>query len=67
MSRRSKNEFFESIYERYHGAASTLKSRLLDELCRACGYNRKYAIRKLNQPRSRAKARRSNRTPRAVT
>lgn len=48
MSRRSKNEYFESIYARYRGAAPITKSQLLDELCRACGYNRKYAIRKLN-------------------
>lgn len=50
MSRRSKNEYFESIYLRYRGATPIAKSQLLDELCRTCGYNRKYAIRKLNGP-----------------
>jgi hypothetical protein len=65
MSRRSKLEFFRSIYEKYHQATSESKSMLLDEACRVCGYNRKYAIRKLNQPRPRAKAK-SSRPPRPV-
>ncbi len=66
MSRRSKCEFFRSIYEQYHHAPSDLKSMLLDELCRVCGYNRKYAIRKLNQPPARSRGRKSSRTPRPV-
>jgi hypothetical protein len=64
MSRRSKFEFFRSICDQYHPATTAFKSMLLDELCRVCGYNRKYAIRKLNQPR--AKAQKSSRTARPV-
>lgn len=67
MSRRSQNEFFKSIYECYHRVAPARKSQLVDELCRACGYNRKYAIRKLNRPASHAKPKTRNRTPRSVT
>ncbi len=70
MSRRSQNEFFKSIYECYHRVAPARKSQLLDDHqggCRACGYNRKYAIRKLNRPASHAKPKTRNRTPRSVT
>ncbi len=48
MSQRSKWEYFKAIYERYHRAPQALKRIILDELCHVCGYNRKYAIRKLN-------------------
>lgn len=50
MSRRSKREYFERIYERYQRASKREKSQILNEFCRVCGYNRKYAIRKLNGP-----------------
>jgi len=55
MSRRSKHEYFERIYERYHRASKQEKSQILNEFCRVCGYNRKYAIRKLNGPGPGAK------------
>ncbi|MDK1022099.1 MAG: hypothetical protein QGD90_10730 [Candidatus Hydrogenedentes bacterium] len=50
MGRRSKWEYFKVIYLRYHRASRALKRAMLDEFCRVCGYNRKYAIRKLNGP-----------------
>lgn len=36
-----------SIYDRYRRSSKAIKKRILDELCKVCGYNRKYAIRKL--------------------
>lgn len=48
MSQRSKWEYFKAIYERYHRASQALKRIILGEFCQVCGYNRKYAIRKLN-------------------
>lgn len=62
MSQRSKSEYFEIMYARYRQASKSEKQTLLDEVCRVCGYHRKYAIRKLNQvlraPRPRAHAQR---------
>jgi transposase InsO family protein len=48
MSKQSIREYFKVIYERYHKAAKALKHLILNELCANTGYNRKYAIRKLN-------------------
>ena len=50
MELKFKMNYFESIYDRYHKASKYLKQRILDEFCKVCGYNRKYAIRKLNGP-----------------
>jgi hypothetical protein len=50
MSRRAKTEYWKAIYWRYHRAAKPEKQKILDEYCRTCAYNRKYAIRKLNGP-----------------
>lgn len=37
------------IYRRYHAAELPEKGKILDEFCKVCGYNRKYAIAKLNR------------------
>jgi len=50
MSKKSKREYFRLIYPRYRAADAQEKSRILDEFCEVCGYNRKYAIAKLNGP-----------------
>lgn len=50
MSQRSKHEYFAVMYARYRQATAPQKEKLLDELCRVCGYHRKHAIRKLSQP-----------------
>jgi Integrase core domain len=50
MSQRSKQEYFQVMYARYRQATAVEKEKLLDEVCRVCGYHRKHAIRKLNQP-----------------
>lgn len=51
MSKKSRKEYQETIRERYHQAERIDKQKILDEFCQVCGYNRKYAIRILNQPR----------------
>jgi hypothetical protein len=50
MSRKSKGDYLKAIYFRYQKASKTLRSRILDEFCQVCGYNRKYAIRLLSGP-----------------
>jgi hypothetical protein len=43
-----KMEYLKKIYYRYHVATKKQKKHILDEFCETCGYNRKYAIRLLN-------------------
>lgn len=50
MSKKSIKEYFKAIYERYHKASKEIKRQILDEFCANTGYNRKYAIRKINGP-----------------
>jgi len=38
MSNASKQEYFDSIKERYQNST---KQKILDEFCSTCGYNRK--------------------------
>jgi hypothetical protein len=62
MSKQSKREYVDAIRERYRLASKRSKQRILDECCKVCGYNRKYAIRVLNAP-SRSTHHRSLRRP----
>lgn len=48
MSPKTKQEYLDAIYLRYKKASKDQKTVILDEFCQACGYNRKYAIRKLS-------------------
>lgn len=48
MGRLAKHEYFRVMYDRYRRATRRERSSLLDEVCQTCGYNRKYAIRRLN-------------------
>ena len=48
MSNASKREYLQSIRARYQSASKRVKRIILDEFCRVCVYNRKYAIRLLN-------------------
>lgn len=48
MSRETVKEYFNTIRGRYQKASKELKQVILNELCATTGYNRKYAIRKLN-------------------
>jgi len=47
MSPQSKREYLLSIWLRYQKANRKEKTKILDELCATCHYNRKYAIRRL--------------------
>jgi len=57
MSLAEKRVYLEAIKRRYRQASRGKKSRILDEFCAVCGYNRKYAIRilKKRRPKRRAK------------
>lgn len=48
MEIKFRMEYFKSIYDRYQKASRHLKEKILDEFCKVCQYNRKYAIQKLN-------------------
>ena len=49
-------KYCETVYQRYHKASKESKVRILDELCKVCEYNRKYAISKLNSMRDKKKS-----------
>lgn len=50
MARQSKREYLRSIHERYRRGGRAEKTAMLEEFCKVCGYNRKYAIWLLNRP-----------------
>jgi hypothetical protein len=47
MSLQSKREYLMQIRSRYRRAGRVHKSKILDEDCQICGYDRKYAIKRL--------------------
>src|SRR5512135_38789 len=67
MSRRAKTEYWKAIYWRYRRAPKPEKQKILDEYCRTCAYNRKYAIRKLNGPPPNGKPKPRSNHRRGVT
>ena len=67
MTATFRMDYHKAIYPRYRKASSTLKSKILDEFCRVCGYNRKYAIRKLSQPPQESRPKGKKRTGRKKT
>jgi hypothetical protein len=64
MSLKSRQELTTSFLEEYKKASKSLRSTLLDSLCRACQYNRKYAIRLIQGGKPPVKKHFSNRTGR---
>jgi hypothetical protein len=50
MSVEASHEYARELSCRYQAARRTEKSSILDEFCRTCGYNRKYAIALLRDP-----------------
>lgn len=48
MSQTSKREVLEKMRERYARRGREGRSKLIDEVCALCGYDRKYAIKVLN-------------------
>lgn len=59
MARQSKREYLRSIHKRYRQGRRKEKTAMLEEFCRVCGYNRKYAIWLLSRPLSNAAPRRA--------
>lgn len=58
MTTRFKMDYIKKIYQRYHKSSRQAKRQILDEFCKVCDYNRKYAIRVLNAPlKSKPKSR----------
>jgi len=49
MGGRTRREYLRAIYPRYRKADRRQRRIILDEFCSNCGYNRKYAIRLLNE------------------
>jgi len=47
MGKKERHAYLDAIRRRYHRADRKAKSVILDEFCKVCGYNRKYAIRVL--------------------
>ena len=48
MQQQFKMNYLKKIYQRYHRSSKKEKKQILDEFCNVCNYNRKYAIRTLN-------------------
>jgi hypothetical protein len=61
MDKRFRMTYLAQIYRRYQRARKGLKTKILNELCKVCRYNRKYAIRKLSAGLLDDKARRPRR------
>jgi len=65
MKKESRMEYVDTVYKRYRKVPKPSKTKILDELCQVCKYNRKYAISKLSQlpnkdkPRAGPKRKRS--------
>jgi hypothetical protein len=63
MTKTFRMNYLKAIYPRYRKASKALKSRILDEFCRVCGYHRKYAIGKLRLSAKPSVARTARRHP----
>ena len=48
--RKVQMDYLKAIHVRYQKVSKPQRSRILDEFCQVCQYNRKYAIRLLNGP-----------------
>jgi hypothetical protein len=67
MSKKSKNEYLQTIRLRYLKSSKDEKKIILDEFCTVCEYNRKYAIRLLSKTGEVIDVRQKKRTgPKAV-
>jgi len=49
MGKQARQEYLAAIRKRYHLAGKKEKRAILDEFCKVCDYNRKYAIRLLGR------------------
>jgi hypothetical protein len=53
MSQKDKLVYTNAIRDRYKKSTKQEKKIILDEFCKVCNYNRKYAIRLLNKPNNK--------------
>ena len=63
MGKNERQAYLKAIRTRYRRARKKIKITILNEFCSVCGYNRKYAIRLLNQRTKTKKKRRSGPKP----
>ena len=63
MGKNERQAYLKAIRLRYRRARKKIKLNILDEFCSVCGYNRKYAIRLLNQRAQTGKKRRTGPKP----
>ena len=63
MGKNERQAYLKAIRSRYRRARKKAKAGILDEFCSVCGYNRKYAIRLLNQRAKTSKKRRPGPKP----
>jgi hypothetical protein len=63
MGKNERQAYLKAIRIRYRRARKKVKVTILNEFCAVCGYNRKYAIRLLNQRAQARKKRRRGRKP----
>ena len=52
MDMKNRKAYMDAISERYHKAPQQSKTRILNEICEVCGFNRKYAIWRINHWRA---------------
>lgn len=64
MSMRSRLEVVKELRRKYREAGPGYRGRLVDELCSVCGYERKYAIKVLNENRPGPRGRPRGGSPR---
>jgi len=65
MGKNERQAYLEAIRLRYRRARKKSKVTILNEFCSVCGYNRKYAIRLLNQ-RAKSTKKRQRPGPKAI-
>jgi len=63
MGKNERQAYLKAIRSRYWRAGKKAKVTILNEFCAVCGYNRKYAIRLLNQRTKPKKKRLAGRKP----
>lgn len=61
MSKLSREEYTKRIKKRYRKSDLLTKTQILNEYCKVCGLNRKYAIRKLNSTNHKRRKKTSSR------
>jgi len=63
MGKKEKRVYLDAIHRRYRRADRKAKGAILNEFCKVCGYNRKYAIRILNHRPTPSSSRHIGRKP----